>query len=106
MSRKGWKLCTNHAGLKSVHTLDLALQASGCDQVHVIHKPRLLQPLLWHVTMHGEGHMDKRVQLRLAVTGPMGYWGANGIMPLAMAAHRIIPKPRPRSFSGHCYAIH
>ncbi len=23
-------------------TLDLALQASGCDQVHVIHKPRLL----------------------------------------------------------------
>ena len=23
-------------------TLDLALQASGCDQVHVVHKPRLL----------------------------------------------------------------
>ena len=23
-------------------TLDLALQASGCDQVHVEHKPRLL----------------------------------------------------------------
>lgn len=23
-------------------TLDVALQASGCDQVHVIHKPRLL----------------------------------------------------------------
>jgi transposase InsO family protein len=23
-------------------TLDLALQASGCDQVHVLHKPRLL----------------------------------------------------------------
>jgi putative transposase len=23
-------------------TLDLALQASGCDQVHVIHNPRLL----------------------------------------------------------------
>ena len=23
-------------------TLDLALQASGCDQVHVAHKPRLL----------------------------------------------------------------
>ena len=25
-------------------TLDLALQASGCDQVHVVHKPRLLSP--------------------------------------------------------------
>ena len=24
-------------------TLDLALQTSGCDQVHVIHKPRLLR---------------------------------------------------------------
>jgi len=24
------------------NTLDLALQASGCDQVHVVHKPRLL----------------------------------------------------------------
>lgn len=23
-------------------TLDLALQTSGCDQVHVLHKPRLL----------------------------------------------------------------
>ncbi|GFE63132.1 hypothetical protein KIN_02060 [Litoreibacter roseus] len=23
-------------------TLDLALQASGCDRVHVVHKPRLL----------------------------------------------------------------
>ncbi len=23
-------------------TLDLMLQASGCDQVHVVHKPRLL----------------------------------------------------------------
>ena len=23
-------------------TLDLALQASGCDQAHVVHKPRLL----------------------------------------------------------------
>ena len=23
-------------------TLDMALQASGCDQVHVVHKPRLL----------------------------------------------------------------
>lgn len=37
-----WKLCTNMRVEDVTDTLDLALQASGCDQVHVIHKPRLL----------------------------------------------------------------
>ena len=37
-----WKLCTNMKAEDVTDTLDLALQASGCDQVHVIHKPRLL----------------------------------------------------------------
>ena len=37
-----WKLCTNMRAEDVTGTLDLALQASGCDQVHVIHKPRLL----------------------------------------------------------------
>ena len=37
-----WKLCTNMRTQDVTDTLDLALQASGCDQVHVIHKPRLL----------------------------------------------------------------
>jgi len=37
-----WKLCTNMRAEDVTDTLDLALQASGCDQVHVIHKPRLL----------------------------------------------------------------
>jgi putative transposase len=37
-----WKLCTNMRTEDVTDTLDLALQASGCDQVHVIHKPRLL----------------------------------------------------------------
>ena len=37
-----WKLCTNMRAEDVTDTLDLALQASGCDQVHVLHKPRLL----------------------------------------------------------------
>jgi len=37
-----WKLCTNMKARDVTDTLDLALQASGCDQVHVVHKPRLL----------------------------------------------------------------
>ena len=37
-----WKLCTNMRTEDVTDTLDLALQASGCDQVHVVHKPRLL----------------------------------------------------------------
>ena len=37
-----WKLCTNMKAEDVTDTLELALQASGCDQVHVVHKPRLL----------------------------------------------------------------
>ena len=37
-----WKLCTTMRAEDVTNTLDLALQASGCDQVHVVHKPRLL----------------------------------------------------------------
>jgi putative transposase len=38
-----WKqLCTTMKASDVTATLDLALQASGCDQVHVKHKPRLL----------------------------------------------------------------
>ena len=37
-----WKLCTNMRTEDVTDTLDLALQASGCDQVHIVHKPRLL----------------------------------------------------------------
>ena len=39
-----WKLCTNMKTEDVTDTLELALQASGCDQVHVAHKPRLLSP--------------------------------------------------------------
>ena len=37
-----WKLCTTMKTSDVTVTLDLALQASGCDQAHVVHKPRLL----------------------------------------------------------------
>ncbi|KIN63588.1 Transposase, OrfB [Sulfitobacter noctilucicola] len=37
-----WKLCTNMRAEDVTDWLELALQASGCDQVHVVHKPRLL----------------------------------------------------------------
>jgi len=37
-----WELCTNMRAEDVTDMLDLALQASGCDQVHVFHKPRLL----------------------------------------------------------------
>jgi putative transposase len=37
-----WKLCTTMKAQDVTDTLDLALEASGCDQVRVVHKPRLL----------------------------------------------------------------
>ena len=38
----GWKLCTSMAADDVSATLDIALAASGCDSVTVLHKPRLL----------------------------------------------------------------
>ncbi|QJB69879.1 IS3 family transposase [Parasphingorhabdus halotolerans] len=37
-----WKLCTTMKAEDVTDTLELALTASGCDQAHVLHKPRLL----------------------------------------------------------------
>ncbi len=37
-----WKLCTTMKSSDLTDTLDLALQASGCDQAKVLPKPRLL----------------------------------------------------------------
>ena len=37
-----WKLCSTMRAQDVTDTLDIALAASGCDQVHVHHKPRLL----------------------------------------------------------------
>jgi hypothetical protein len=38
----GWKLCTNMGADDVSATLDIALAASGCGTVTVLHKPRLL----------------------------------------------------------------
>ncbi len=37
-----WKLCTTMKAEDVTDTLELALQASGCDQANVVHRPRLL----------------------------------------------------------------
>ena len=37
-----WKLCSTMKTTDVTDTLELALEASGCDQAHVRHKPRLL----------------------------------------------------------------
>jgi transposase InsO family protein len=37
-----WKLCTTMKTSDVTNTLERALQASGCDQAHIAHKPRLL----------------------------------------------------------------
>ena len=37
-----WKLCTTMKTTDVTETLNMALEASGCDQAHVVHKPRLL----------------------------------------------------------------
>lgn len=37
-----WKLCTTMKTSDVTDTLNMALQVSGCDQAHVVHKPRLL----------------------------------------------------------------
>jgi Integrase core domain len=37
-----WKLCTTMKATDVTDTLNLALQASGCDNALVLHKPRLL----------------------------------------------------------------
>jgi len=37
-----WKLCTTMKASDVTDTLELALQASGCDQANVLHRPRLL----------------------------------------------------------------
>ena len=46
-----WKLCTTMKTSDVTDTLDIALQASGCDQAHVVHK--------------AETAIGQRVQLRL-----------------------------------------
>ena len=39
---RAWKLCTTMTSRDVTATLELALQASGCDQADAVHKPGLL----------------------------------------------------------------
>lgn len=61
---RGWKLCTNMRAEDVTDTLDLALEASGCGQVHVVHKPRLLsdrangRPLVRETVARGSGYVS------------------------------------------------
>jgi len=36
-----WKLCTTMKASDVTDTLNMALEASGCDQANVVHKPRV-----------------------------------------------------------------
>ena len=63
-------------------TLNLALQASGCDQAHVAHKPRLLSD-------NGSSYVSGE----LANGWVKRKWGTSGV-------HRIIRKHRARSNDG------
>lgn len=54
-----WKLCTNMRTEDVTDTLELALQASGCDQVHVVHKPRLLSD---NGSSYVSGHLAEWLQ--------------------------------------------
>ena len=45
-----WKLCTTMKAGDVAETLELALEASGCDQAEVIHKPRLCSVTMARLT--------------------------------------------------------
>ena len=65
-------------------TLKLALQASGCDRVEVVHKPRLLSD-------NGSSY----------IAGDLADWLFDqGMVRPTSAAHRTIPRPRARSSVG------
>jgi transposase InsO family protein len=66
-----WKLCIGMTSRDVTETLELALQASGCDQVDVVHKPRLLSD-------NGSSY----------ISGDLADWlSANGISHVRAAPH-------------------
>jgi hypothetical protein len=60
---RGGKLCTNMRAEDVTSTIELALQASGCDQTVVRHKPRLLSD---HGSCYISGDLDTWVGLLIA----------------------------------------
>jgi transposase InsO family protein len=77
-----WKLCTTMRADDVTETLKLALQASGCDRVEVVHKPRLLSD-------NGSSYIPATSRIGSSTRG----W-------LTSAAHRTIRRPRARSSVG------
>ena len=78
-----WKLCTTMKAEDVTDTLDLALKASGCDQAHVQHKPRLLSD-------NGSSY----------IAGDLAEWLEARKMEPCPRRARIIPRPRARSSAG------
>ena len=79
-----WQLCTTMKADDVTDTLELALQASGCDQANVVHKPRLYCPTTAR-------------QLYLRRSGRMAGGQGHGI---TFAVRPIIRKHRARSSAG------
>ena len=96
-----WKLCINMRAEDVTDTLDLALQASGCDQVHVIHKPRLLSD-------NGSSYVSGDLAEWLQDKGMKHSRGAPYHLSPGRRLRSNLPrgrKRRARSLSGHCCAI-
>jgi len=77
-----WKLCTTMKTSDVTDTPSLALQASGCDQAHVVHKPRLLSD-------NGSSY----------VSGELAEWLGDKKMR-HVRGHHITRKHRARSSDG------
>ena len=77
-----WKLCTTMRAEDVTDTLELALSASGCDQAHVRHKPRLLSD-------NGPS----------CIAGELAEWIEAQGMSQGRGAP-LHPRPRARSSSG------
>ena len=77
-----WKLCATMRATDVTETLDLALAASGLDQVTIVHRPRLL-------TDNGASY----------IAGDLAEW-LDGRASSISGAHRITPRLRARSSAG------
>ena len=77
-----WKLCTTMKTTDVTDTLNMALQASGCGDVRVLHKPRLLSD-------NGSSY----ISAELATGWVTRAWIKRGVLP-------CIPRPKAKSSGG------
>jgi putative transposase len=78
-----WKLCTTMKAEDVTDTLELALTASGCNQAHVRHKPRLLSD-------NGSSY----------ISGELAEWLVQQRQQRTSVERPITPRPRARSSAG------